>query len=608
MVLTVLLSAFGTSASAEEVTSETAESVSIEEISTLFSDNSTAVDIGRALAADAPGNGSGKQAQAANDYVWVCGTYLTRTQKSLSIGGGRVTLDMNTSPAKLTFENVSLTATSFITGNQTKSACLVYTIPLEICLVGSNKMVYNGNNYSTLILGGASTVISGTGSLDMDYSCGYTGSVGAVGMLGDTVIKDSAKIAVDANGLSSATAVVAWRSLGSVELRDEATLNLSADYYIFSVGLLCESLTVKDKSTLLVIGTGGQSFGVFLKSDSGRANFIDVQSSNGVIIGADTGAVCCESSFSLKCGDTIGTANGTEHRSSVIYIPYGYYQGYWVGTGSTPDKILAILPKKIYIDLYMNDGTDNFTTVYVSYGGQLGNLGTPARHGYSFLGWYTEEGKKVSSSDICKNTCYMELYAHWKYDGKTAYLNANGGSCAASSVEFLSGEKIELPTPKKSGYTFLGWFTAAEGGTQVKSGSTFTGANGVTLYAHWAVNPTADTRITVPEGKKVDYRSKVKFAVSASNLPADCSLAVYNGSVLAVKGEKGAASVEYTSEELKAETTYTVKVLDANGNVCLDSDGDPLAKEITVKVNRSFIKKIVAFFKNLFGTLPTINL
>ena len=91
MVLTVLLSAFGLSASAEEVTSETAESVSIEEISALFSDNSTAVNIGRALAADAPGNGSGKQAQAANDYVWVCGTYLTRTQKSLSIGGGRVT-------------------------------------------------------------------------------------------------------------------------------------------------------------------------------------------------------------------------------------------------------------------------------------------------------------------------------------------------------------------------------------------------------------------------------------------------------------------------------------------------------------------------------------
>jgi len=41
----------------------------------------------------------------------------------------------------------------------------------------------------------------------------------------------------------------------------------------------------------------------------------------------------------------------------------------------------------------------------------------------------------------------------------------------------------DLPVPTRSGYTFVGWFTAASGGTQVTAFTKITG--NVTYYAHW---------------------------------------------------------------------------------------------------------------------------
>ncbi len=42
-----------------------------------------------------------------------------------------------------------------------------------------------------------------------------------------------------------------------------------------------------------------------------------------------------------------------------------------------------------------------------------------------------------------------------------------------------------LPTPTRTGYTFLGWFTNATGGTQVFAGTTVNSECNHTLYAHW---------------------------------------------------------------------------------------------------------------------------
>ena len=73
-----------------------------------------------------------------------------------------------------------------------------------------------------------------------------------------------------------------------------------------------------------------------------------------------------------------------------------------------------------------------------------------------------------------------------KYNIKVAF-DANGGNCdVATSVLPLSNGAASmdaLPTPTRNGYTFDGWFTAADGGEQVKEDHVFSADT--TLYAHW---------------------------------------------------------------------------------------------------------------------------
>ena len=45
-----------------------------------------------------------------------------------------------------------------------------------------------------------------------------------------------------------------------------------------------------------------------------------------------------------------------------------------------------------------------------------------------------------------------------------------------------------LPTPTKAGYTFNGWYTSSNGGTQVTSSTIVSQTSSHTLYAHWTVN------------------------------------------------------------------------------------------------------------------------
>ena len=66
-------------------------------------------------------------------------------------------------------------------------------------------------------------------------------------------------------------------------------------------------------------------------------------------------------------------------------------------------------------------------------------------------------------------------------------LDANGGSVSPTSLVVTRGTAIgTLPTPKRTGGTFAGWWTAAIGGKQV-SASTAPSAD-VTYYAHWTVS------------------------------------------------------------------------------------------------------------------------
>ena len=67
--------------------------------------------------------------------------------------------------------------------------------------------------------------------------------------------------------------------------------------------------------------------------------------------------------------------------------------------------------------------------------------------------------------------------------------DATGGSVNPSSKELTSGTAYgTLPTPTRDYYSFTGWYTSPNGGSQV-SASTTMGTSSVTIYAHWELKP-----------------------------------------------------------------------------------------------------------------------
>ena len=68
-------------------------------------------------------------------------------------------------------------------------------------------------------------------------------------------------------------------------------------------------------------------------------------------------------------------------------------------------------------------------------------------------------------------------------------FNANGGTCGTASKTVTYNDYYGfLPTPVRRGYTFLGWYTAAIGGTQILASHRYDTADDTTVYAHWQVN------------------------------------------------------------------------------------------------------------------------
>lgn len=102
---------------------------------------------------------------------------------------------------------------------------------------------------------------------------------------------------------------------------------------------------------------------------------------------------------------------------------------------------------------------------------------------HKFLGWFTEaEGGEAVTEDTVV-TSNMKVYAQWDATKFTLTFDTQGGDPVESQTVEIGDAVKKLPTPVREGYTFLGWFDAAEGGNPVKSIDAMTGD--VTLYAHW---------------------------------------------------------------------------------------------------------------------------
>lgn len=166
-----------------------------------------------------------------------------------------------------------------------------------------------------------------------------------------------------------------------------------------------------------------------------------------------------------------------------------------------------------------NGGTVSPASVSKTHGSTLGTLPTPTRaataeYSYTFAGWFTavSGGTQISSTTtVTRNVTY---YAHWTATKRsyTATFNGNGGGTPSPSTitKEYNVALGTLPTCTRTGYTFLGWYTASSGGTKISTTTVVT--KDITYYAQWSINsytltfnPNGGT--VTPTSKNLEYNS-----------------------------------------------------------------------------------------------------
>ena len=200
------------------------------------------------------------------------------------------------------------------------------------------------------------------------------------------------------------------------------------------------------------------------------------------------------------------------HRTDHVYIRYsvdsnGIYLIANEGTGEVKsvligfeyladiDLIAVYEPEEYTVTFNANYGTEKSTTQSFTYGQSVTlNGNTFSRTGYTFLGWATSTNGEVVYSDkaVISNlqSTGLTLYAKWRPNTYSVLFDANGGT-GTDIIEVTYDGIYKLPEsePERTGYKFVGWFTAKDGtGTPVTGDTPFNTAGNVTLYAKWTAN------------------------------------------------------------------------------------------------------------------------
>ena len=147
----------------------------------------------------------------------------------------------------------------------------------------------------------------------------------------------------------------------------------------------------------------------------------------------------------------------------------------------------------------LKDNGDGTYTLTAKYGGTGANYGddNTSQNGWGYIEDKTPDGNPTTSHNCefkfnskDKSLTITRLY--------TITYNGNGhtGGTVPAAIDKKHGTNITLSssTPTRTGYTFAGWNTKADGtGTNYNASATYSANADVTLYAKWTANTYAVT-------------------------------------------------------------------------------------------------------------------
>ena len=236
--------------------------------------------------------------------------------------------------------------------------------------------------------------------------------------------------------------------------------------------------------------------------------------------------VTANTGYSLPAAVTV-TVNGSTlaaskytYSNGKITIPAGYIKG---AIGITATAV----PKTYTVSFNIKySGGVNPSSQTVTYNSTYGTLPEPTRRGYTFGGWYTTSAlaTQVTSGTKVTKTANHTLYAKWTANTYTVTLDANGGTVTPATLSVVydgkygDGYNNSLPSAKRDGCTFTGWYTAKIGGLKVEPFHLISKAYDHTIYACWT--PNTYTVTLIGSGGKGTSLASYTYGVE-TELPTD---------------------------------------------------------------------------------------
>ena len=254
---------------------------------------------------------------------------------------------------------------------------------------------------------------------------------------------------------------------------------------------------------------------------------------------------------------------------------------------------LTLTSDKLYTVTMDTAGGDPIRPIQYTVESEAFQLPTPVRTGYIFLGW-TGEGitEPQKTIEIPQGSTGDRTYtANWQVIEYTIITLLEGGNAGSSEVYFYTVEQtVTLPTPTRTGYTFLGW----------------TG-EGIT---------TPQPNVTIPKGSTGDKTYIENWKLTEYNITMDLNggsgqeKVVYTMTdedfELPTPTRNGYEFVGWTGEDITTPQTSVIIPKGSTGNKAYTANWQVIEYTITLDTNGGPVVSPIKYTVEDLFTLPYI--
>ena len=252
------------------------------------------------------------------------------------------------------------------------------------------------------------------------------------------------------------------------------------------------------------------------------------------------------------------------------------------------------------ITFNVNEGEElENNTKNVVYAEKYGELPTPKRAGYTFLGWYNSVLERITAESVVSITSDSILTAKWTESEFTVTLDVYKGNVNPTSKKVIYNHEYgTLPTPTMEGCEFEGWYDSKEQlANRIIDTSIVRKTEDHTLYAKW--KDIQGPKFTYDENNiyEIEVHSEIpEFNVTATdNYDDDVDITVTNN----------------INKDVVGTYEYTIIATDKAGNTTTEKKQfnvvDTTKPEITVKDDVNLYEMEVHGEKPAFLATATDN-